>query len=110
MGRRLENSTGKIRVHDPLPIRVAKGYNKSSSILLASSQIMTGRLLINFESSVYSLGLFLTSSYNLNLPISVNHLPAILFFLCLLVSLSFAQILPSPLPFFSPEIPPVHPA
>ena len=36
------------------------------SVPPASSQIITQRLLTNYESSAYSLDLFLTSSYNLN--------------------------------------------
>lgn len=40
--------------------------NESFSVLPASSKIMTWRLTVSYESSVYSLGVFLTISYNLN--------------------------------------------
>ena len=40
--------------------------------LPASSQFTTQRLIINYKSSAYSLGLFLTLSYNLNEPIYIN--------------------------------------
>lgn len=43
-----------------------QAYNESFSVQSASSQIMTWILLINYKSSVNSVGLFLTNSYNLN--------------------------------------------
>lgn len=47
-------------------------FYESSSMLSASSQIMTWKLWINHESSAYILGLFLISSCNLNEHIYIN--------------------------------------
>ena len=49
---------------------------KSFYVLPASSQIMIWRLLINYESSAYSLGLFLIRFYNLNPPIYIHLQPS----------------------------------
>lgn len=42
------------------------------SVLMASSQIIIWRFIINYESLTYNIGLFLTSSYDLNWLIYIN--------------------------------------